>query len=219
MRRILSFLFLLTAMLAFSPTSYADTFVLSSDFTVRGGLFTHASGLITIDTVSGLVTGVSMSLVDQSGPGSLGPFSFGPGDEQITQAEHSGLFGSNASYSIDIKDAEGASVDLILPVGTLVGYTGGDICSESDHGPVFSLCRTFSQMSLLPDVLGDTLGSGPALDGTLTPFVPPITPPPVPPPTSPSPIPEPSSLMLLSTGALGLLGMARRRAAFRRTRG
>jgi hypothetical protein len=141
MPRILSLLSLLAAMLAFGSTSYADTFLLDSTFTVSGGLFATASGFHHNRSVSGLVTGVDMVLIDASGPGSLGPFNFGPGDEQTTQSEHSGLFGSNASYSIDIKDAEGASVDLILPVGKLVGYTGGEICSESDPGPVFVLLQ------------------------------------------------------------------------------
>jgi hypothetical protein len=205
MHKMLSLLFALLAVAFLYPTCHADTFTLASGFFTQAGadIDVFANGQITIDTITGVVTEADFTLDDGFDP----VVDFDSSDETIAQFLDPGLFGI-LTYHIDMLNSDGASLDLVLPVHSLIGYTGGPICNEVDPHSLLA-CK---EVSFQIDNPADPTLSGVAFEGSLTPFIPPVTPPPTSPPTSPSPIPEPSSILLLSTGALGVLGTARGRA-------
>ena len=210
MRKMLSFLFALLAVAFLCPTCHADTFTLQSGFFTGAGaeIDVFADGQITIDTITGVVTEADFTLDDGFDP----VVDFDSSDETIAQFLDPGVFGI-LTYHIEILNSDGASLELVLPVHSLIGYTGGPICNEVDPHTGLA-CKEVSFQVINPAEFD--LLSGVAFEGSLTPFIPPVTPPPTPPPTSPSPIPEPSSILLLSTGALAALGIARRKALAKR---
>jgi len=204
MRKMLSFLSALLAVAFLCPTCHADTFNLQSGFFTGAGadIDVFANGRITINTVTGVVTEADFTLDDGFDP----VVDFDSSDETIAQFLDPGLFGI-LTYHIEILNSDGASLELVLPVHSLIGYTGGPICNEVDPRTGLA-CKEVSFQVINPAKFD--LLSGVAFEGSLT--LPLVTPPPTSPPTSPSPIPEPSSVLLLSTGALGALGTARRGA-------
>jgi hypothetical protein len=201
MRKMLSFLFALLAVAFLCPTCHADMFNLASGFFTQAGadIDVFANGQIAIDTINGVVTEADFTLDDGFDP----VVDFDSSDATVAQFLDPGIFGI-LTYHIDILNSDGASLDLVLPVHSLIGYTGGPICNEVDPHSLLTCREVSSQI----DNPADPTLSGVAFEGSLTPFIPPVTSP----PTSPSPIPEPSSILLLSTGALGALGRACRKA-------
>jgi hypothetical protein len=204
MRKMLSLLFALLAVAFLCPTCHADMFTLQSGFFTQAGadIDVFADGQITIDTITGVVTEADFTLDDGSDP----VVDFDSSDETIAQFLDPGPFGI-LTYHIEILNSDGASLELVLPVHSLIGYTGGPICNEVDPHTGLA-CQEVSFQVINPAEFD--LLSGVAFEGSLT--LPSVTTPPTSPPTSPSPIPEPSSILLLSTGALAALGTARRRA-------
>ena len=93
---------------------------------------------------------------------------------------------SNGDYFVTAATSGAYGLSIILPVTTLAGYEGSDVCTES-LGPG---CFSASTLDF------------PATAGTLTPLAPAVV------------TPELSTLALLATGTLALTGLLRRRCRF-----
>jgi len=129
-----------------------------------------ASGTITIDTTTGVVEAIDLSFAGGAGLTPYGAFwnvyGLPNGFVEITEVW------PPTSY-----------VEISLPVSTLVGYTGGSICTEEhlcDGGAYSGFTWDFSEVA-------------PYSSGQLT------------------ATPEPASLILFGTGVLGLVGILRRK--------
>ncbi len=171
-------LLLLSALAVFvsaASAAHADTiknFNLHSDF--NGGYV--AQGTVTIDVTSGIVE-TSHIVLSQ---GSTVDATF------TTPDSYDETFGSSSFIAEFPDPAQGYTYDLILPTASLVGYTGGSVCTQS------ATCSGY------PSGIQFSSGGGEAaIDGSL------------------SPTPEPSSLLLLATGLLAGLVVLRQRSASR----
>ena len=172
------FLHVLAAVL-FLPAfaAYADT-VTTFDLTGTYDLGITpyaASGTVTIDTTTGAVQAIDLgfqslasdAVVAYTLSESYGePLNFSEIGEGWT-----GLPGTDYS----------AAIDMAIPVATLAGYAGGNICSLDNP------CADTMSIIELGTVDNDFV------DGTLI------------------PTPEPSSLILMAIGALAMVGMMRGR--------
>lgn len=181
--RLSRFVPVLTSILfLFTVAAHADdvvrTLVLNGTYVWNSQDYT-ATGTITFDADTGEVFNVDLDYGGAVGnPASFtsGVFIYGGDPFDIEEAWNLG------------PDQGGAPVlDILIPVATLAGYEGGNICSLAN--PCGDEDSTFSALH----------GGADFIDGTL------------------SPAPEPSSLTLLATGALAMLGLAygRRLACFR----
>jgi hypothetical protein len=98
---------------------------------------------------------------------------------------------NGATYPVDINEAwnlnlnqyEAPVIDLLLPVNSLVGYSGGSLCTLANQ------CQGESSTFFALNQAGSFTDGTLSLPGTL------------------SPTPEPSSVTLLVAGALAMVGL------------
>jgi hypothetical protein len=172
--------FLAAAILATSLIAHADTlstFDLNAT-TVSGG---SASGTVTLDATIGLFTSADITVVTQ---GAHFLFNGVPAPNQVS---------SFATVTF-VKDSLDNQFILSLPVSSLIGYTGGGLCSVLLHcgNSMVSVPSQFSANMTGP------FSSDFVEAGTLT-------------LASSAPTPEPSSIALLATGLLGAVHLTHRR--------
>jgi hypothetical protein len=175
------YLFSLIALLGClsAPAAHADAVT----FDISGVLVSTAgpssiSGNVTLDTATGLFTDSNFDVIygGTSHPFTGAPFSAGTISSTLSFAD----FGASFAYFFG----------LDLPVGSLIGYDGGLLCSDTSpcvnpKNPVEASFISITGVNY--DVS----------TGTLTPI--------------PASVPEPSSLMLFGPAALGVLATLRRR--------
>ena len=163
------------AMLSLSAlAAYANpitTFNLTSTFPSAMGA---AYGTITIDTATGTVESIDLSFAGEPASATELGSTFD-------------LVGSGPNALVEFGEAWGTlgfySVDILLPVNSLVGYAGGPICSTAN--PCYG--------GALSGFAYGISGNKPYTGGTL------------------SATPEPSSWMFIAIGAVALVTILRRR--------
>jgi hypothetical protein len=163
------------AMLLLSATAaFANpitTFNLTSTFSSAIGA---AYGTITIDTATGTVESINLSFAGEPASATELGSTFD-------------LVGSGPNALVEFGETWGTlgfySVDILLPVNTLVGYAGGPICSTAN--PCYG--------GALSGFAFGISGNKPYTGGTL------------------SATPEAASWMFVATGAVGLLTILQRR--------
>ena len=144
------------------------------------------SGTVTINTVTG-------TFVSEYITASVFVPDWGKTVKYVFSGQGGGQELFNGTYGGEISGANGlGALVFYLPVTSLVGYDGGSICTTNNICPGYNYSDLFT---------GDPVEiDNPVFSGTLTPL---------------SPTPEPSSLVLLATGVVGVAAAARRR--FRRS--
>jgi len=155
-----------------APSAHADiisTFDASGTFGDGSAL----TGTITIDTSNGLVTATDLFV---GSPGNVGPFT------SFVQSLPSG------QTAIDTTGAGGSELFLMLGAGSLVGYSGSDLCSTTEACTVFGAFSFYAEGGMLVSALssGDLTEAGTGVN-----------------------TPEPPSMFLLIAGLLGLAGALR----------
>ena len=108
---------------------------------IHGGIFCSLGGNIVINTTTGKI--VSEDVEFFHGPPGVGPFTV-----------DDGLFSFGSSLDFFIGDAQQNFLRVNLPVGDLIGYTGGPMCSVEFHGcgdATVTTVITFSGTDFFPD--------------------------------------------------------------------
>jgi hypothetical protein len=170
----------LTLLAASTLPAHADSF---STFNLNGTLSDGGSfsGTVLLDTTTGLFTGADFTVLSIGGPYN---FDSAPVGQNVISTFTFVTFRQTGGLDL---------FGLNLPEASLIGYTGGTLCSLDQP------CLGASGLIYVSSPYGQD-GSGPvAIAGTLT-------------LASPTAVtPEPSSFVLLCTGVLGLAGATRRR--------
>jgi hypothetical protein len=135
------------------------------------------TGTVTIDGTSGTFASADL-FADFNGT-----------TTELTQADVADSGPDSGDYSLVVLGPSGSSVELNLPVGTLLNYGGGNLCTFSNTCfyplSVYSPPSSFAGFYLYSGALAPQVAAAP----------------------------EPSSLALLVTGVLGIGGMVRRKLA------
>jgi hypothetical protein len=176
MRHNLSALLLAAVSLAIPIAAHAKTITFDlTNFTFDSGA--TASGTINIDVTTGQLLSANITYIGTSTYVFKGAF------------QDQGVFGGNQYYGdlFTLPDGNGFDFDIDIPLTSLVGYTGGVICTSA------SQCSGGFAGGLTP--YPNTNNYDYSATGTLT----------------ASPVPEPSSVLLFGTGLLGVVGSIRRR--------
>jgi hypothetical protein len=180
---------LLGALFLSVPVAHADTDTIST-FTLTGDLSPGQAsllGFVTINTTTGAIDLINLS------PGAL-PFS-----SEVDPTDYDPIILDNAGGPIEFGafwDTDFGSFyggyDIVLPVDTLVGYTGGPICSAANICPG-GYNGTSSRW--LFEIGSNDFDDGQMLLDPLDTYI----------------TPEPPGFILLATGAVGLFLVIRRR--------
>jgi hypothetical protein len=177
--------------------AHADTLLTFSDVTTVDNA--SLTGSFTIDS-SGNITALDITL-DVNGQ--TNTFT------SLSDIQYAGLFSPN--YYIQIASDQGdqfaegpppgAQISIVLPPGTLAGYDGGPICTgvydaTPDGQTACTIGSSYTKNyaagnDSFNDLLTGSLTASDAAGSTV--------------------VPEPGSLLLFSTGALGVMGSVRRR--------
>ena len=166
----------LLATAAFSSIGVAhantvSTFALSATL-VDGSV----SGTVTLDKTTGLFTTSNLSVMTSGG------------SAIFTGAPTSFASGSNYTTNVFASSATSIVFDLVLPLNSLMSYTGGSLCTSA------LLCSGRESGLDLSGTILDPVTSGSLTANSVV-----------------TPIPEPPSLLLLGTGVLVLGVLMRRR--------
>jgi hypothetical protein len=170
-----------SVLLLFTLAAHADpttTLALNGTYAWNSQDYT-TSGTISFDPDTGAILAVDLSFGNWEGGSTAGFLT-----------DFSAV--NEGTYPLDVEEAwnlnptqyEAPVIDLLLPVNSLVGYSGGSLCTlanqcADEYSTFFALNR-----------------QGSFIDGTLG---------------AVSPTPEPSSVILLGLGGLAMLGLVRSR--------
>jgi hypothetical protein len=87
----------------------------------------HATGTVTVDTTSGLYTGVQITVTDTSAI-------YGNGTASFLSLSGQASFDNGTHYFFNSFSANGDLLNFELPVPNLIAYAGGPICPSATCG-------------------------------------------------------------------------------------